>query len=153
MVIFEVKYMRTLFISSDAQLPVAALIGDINKIISNRLECNINVSDYTKDIDKIGIIILSFTDEWKKWGHGKERRYISYKNRFADIRLNISYDEYLKSDKLTRFNIIKDTIISAIRIIDQRRNKKKGCSFDGQRMVNDIESLLKDLPQTDWYFR
>ena len=48
--------MRTLFISSDAQLPVAALIGDINKIISNRLECNINVSDYTKDIDIIGII-------------------------------------------------------------------------------------------------
>ena len=145
--------MSDLFISCDAQAPVSHLIHDINKLLIERLESNIVVSNYTKDIDSIGIIILSFTDEWKKWGHGKERRYISYKNRFADIRLNISYDEYLKSDKLTRFNIIKDTIISAIRIIDQRLNKKKGCSFDGQRMVNDIESLLKDLPQTDWYFR
>ena len=145
--------MSDLFISCDAQLPVAALIHDVNKLLIERLENNIVVSKYTNNIDSIGIIFLSFTDEWKKWGHGKERRYISYKNRFADIRLSIPFDEYLKADKLTRFNMLKDTMILAVQIIDQRINKKKGCSFDGQKMINDIETLIKDLPQTDWYFR
>lgn len=144
--------MRSMFISSDAQLPAAALIHDINKLIANNIEDKINISDFNNALDSIGIIVECFDDKWKSMGHGKERKYISYKNRYADIRLNVPYADFMCANKLERFYMIKSLIISAINIIAQRINQKKGCYFDGQSLIDSIEQNLSKIPN-DYYFR
>lgn len=143
--------MRSMFISSDAQLPAAAFIHDINKLIAKGIEDSINISDFTNTLDSIGIIVKCFDEKWKSMGHGKERKYISYKNRYADIRLNVSYADFMSANKLERFYMIKNLIISAVKIIDQKINKKEGCYFDGQGLIDCIELKLSEV-SNDYYF-
>ena len=76
-------------------------------------------------------------------GFGKTRKYISYKNRYADIRLNIPFEEFMEADKDKRIDMVKNNIYESIRIIDSKLNKKNGCKFDGERMISDIEEKLK----------
>lgn len=78
-------------------------------------------------------------------GFGKTRKYISYKNRYADIRLNIPFEEFMEADKDKRIDMVKNNIYESIRIIDSKLNKKKGCSFDGERMIGDIEEKLEGV--------
>lgn len=132
------------FISIEANITVGCIINDIRKIIEKKTG-KIEVCDYTNDLDSIGIIINSWNQSDLKFGHGKERKYISYKQRFADIRLNIPYDEFLSADKQKRFEMVKNNIYDSIRVVDERLNNKKGCSFDGERMIADIEEKIKDL--------
>lgn len=72
-------------------------------------------------------------------GYGKTRKYISYKNRCADIRINIPAEVFLAASKSERDIMVKNNIIESIRVFDERLNKKKGCSFDGERLVSYIE--------------
>lgn len=132
------------FISIEADNAVAYIINDIRKIIEKETGA-IEVCDYTNDLDRIGIIINSWNENSLKFGHGKPRKYISYKQRFADIRLNIPYDEFLAADKKKRFEMVKKNIYDSIKVVDERLSKKKGCSFDGDRMIADIEERIKDL--------
>lgn len=133
-----------LFISVEASNSAAFIINDIRKIIENKMG-KIEVCDYTNNIESIGIIINSWNQSDLNFGHGKERKYINYKQRFADIRLNIPYDEFLSADKQKRFEMVKKNIYDSIRVVDERINKKKGCSFDGERLIADIETKLKNL--------
>ena len=75
----------------------------------------------------------------------RQRKYINYKQRIAEIRLNNHYDEFLSSDKQKRIEMVKKNIYDSIRVVDERINKKKGCSFDGDRLIADIETKLKNL--------
>ena len=133
-----------LFISIEAGNSVAFIINDIRKMIENNVG-EIEVCDYTNDLERIGIIINSWDQSDLNFGHGKERKYINYKQKFADIRLNIPYDEFLAADKQKRFEMVKKNIYDSIRAVDERLNKKKGCSFDGERMIGDIEEKLEGI--------
>lgn len=105
----------------------------------------IDVADYTNDIDKIAIVVNCFDDKFLNEGFGQPRKFISYKKRFADIRLNIPFDQFLKADKHKRFEMIKKNIYDSIEVVNERLNKKKGSSFEGERLIADIEEKLKDL--------
>ena len=41
--------------------------------------------------------------------------------------------------------MVKQNIYDSIRVIDERINKKKLCSFDGEKMIADIEEKLKNI--------
>ena len=130
--------MSRIFMSVEAHISVSGIISDA----INKIECAtgvIETTDYTDTLDQIGIIVNSFDKIWMSRGYGKPRKYISYKNRYADIRLNIPSEDLLAADGKTRFLIVKNNIIESIRIIDGRLNKKKGCSFDGNRLISYIE--------------
>ena len=133
-----------IFISVEASNSVVFIINDIRKIIEKSIG-EIEVCDYTNDLESIGIIINSWDQSDLRFGHGEERKYISYKKKFADIRLNIPYDEFLSADKKKRFEMVKQNIYDSIRVVDKRLNNKKGCNFDGDKMIADIEEKLKDL--------
>ena len=51
----------------------------------------------------------------------------------------------MEADKQKRFEMVKKNIYDSIRVVDERINKKKGCSFDGERLIADIETKLKNL--------
>ena len=133
-----------LFISTEAQSSSGHIISNIRNQIESRIG-NIEVTNYTNDLDYIGIIINCFDKNFLSVGFGKTRKYISYKNRYADIRLNIPFEEFMEADKQKRFEMVKKNIYDSIRVVDERINKKKGCSFDGERLIADIETKLKNL--------
>lgn len=133
-----------LFISVEAQSSSGHIISNIRNQIDREIG-NIDVTDYTSDLDNIGIIINCFDESFLSVGFGKTRKYISYKRRFADIRLNIPYEEFLAADKQKRFEMVKKNIYDSIKVVDDRLNQKKGCNFDGDRMIADIEGRIKNL--------
>lgn len=133
-----------LFISTEAQSSSGHIISNIRNQIESRIG-NIEVINYTNDLDSIGIIINCFDKNFLSVGFGKTRKYISYKNRYADIRLNIPFEEFMEADKDKRIDMVKNNIYESIRIIDSKLNKKKGCSFDGERMIGDIEEKLEGV--------
>lgn len=133
-----------LFISTEAQSSSGHIISNIRNQIESRIG-NIEVTNYTNDLDSIGIIINCFDKNFLSVGFGKTRKYISYKNRYADIRLNIPFEEFMEADKDKRIDMVKNNIYESIRIIDSKLNKKKGCSFDGERMIRDIEEKLEGV--------
>ena len=131
-----------LFISTEAQSSSGHIISNIRNQIESRIG-NIEVTNYTNDLDSIGIIINCFDKNFLSVGFGKTRKYISYKNRYADIRLNIPFEEFMEADKDKRIDMVKNNIYESIRIIDSKLNKQNGCKFDGERMISDIEEKLK----------
>ena len=131
-----------LFISTEAQSSSGHIISNIRNQIESRIG-NIEVTNYTNDLDSIGIIINCFDKNFLSVGFGKTRKYISYKNRYADIRLNIPFEEFMEADKDKRIDMVKNNIYESIRINDSKLNKKNGCKFDGERMISDIEEKLK----------
>lgn len=133
-----------LFISTEAQSSSGHIISNIRNQIESRIG-NIEVTNYTNDLDSIGIIINCFDKNFLSVGFGKTRKYISYKNRYADIRLNIPFEEFMEADKDKRIDMVKKNIYDSIRVVDERLNKKKGCSFDGERMIGDIEEKLEGV--------
>lgn len=132
------------FFSTEADISVGPIINSIQNAIEKKTG-PIEVNNYTKELDNIAIITNCFNSWQLEFGLGKPRKYINYKNRSADIRLPIPYDEFLSADKEERFEMVKQNIYDSIRVVDERLNKKKGCSFDGDRMIADIEEKIKDL--------
>ena len=114
-----------LFISTEAQSSSGHIISNIRNQIESRIG-NIEVTNYTNDLDSIGIIINCFDKNFLSVGFGKTRKYISYKNRYADIRLNIPFEEFMEADKDKRIDMVKNNIYESIRINDIKLNKKNG---------------------------
>lgn len=136
--------MSRIFISLEAHISISGIIHDaIMKIES--VTGIFETTDYTNALDSIGIYVNCFDEEWRAKGYGKDRKYISYKNRYADIRLNIPAEDLLAADKKERFLMVKNNIIDSIKVIDERLNKKKGCSFDGKRLIEYIEERTANL--------
>ncbi len=136
--------MSKIFISVEAHISVAGIISDAIK----KIECATGVletTDYTDTLDNIGIIVNSFDKTWMSWGYGRPRKYISYKNRYADIRLNIPSEDLIAADSKTRVFMVKNNIIESIQVIDNLLNKKRGGSFDGKKLISYIEDKTNNL--------
>ena len=102
---------------------------------------SIEISNYSSDLDEVSILPECFAD-WCLLGEEyKERRYISWQNRFADIRLRIDFYKFKNSDHSTRKGIVYDTIIESIKIVDEKVKKAKK-HFDGEKLMKDISLLL-----------
>lgn len=138
-----------IFLSSEAHVSASVIICYNIRIIKSKIK-TINISDYTDVIDDIGIIINCFPIEEMNAGWGKKREYISYKNRFADIRLPIDFDELVSADRHKQYLMVINNIIESLRVIKRRLDKKK-MQFDFERMVQDILSKL-EVEQAELFF-
>ena len=130
-----------IFFSCEADVSAGIIIANNIRIIKSKIE-TIKVSDYTDVIDEIGIIINCYTIDIMNAGWGKRREYISYKNRFADIRLPIDFDELVSADRHKQYLMVINNIIESLSVIKRRLDKKK-MRFDFERMVQDILSKLE----------
>ena len=138
--------MRSFFISCEAYLSASVIISHNIRVINQKIG-DINTNDYTDVLDSIGIIINCHPDEYLELGCGKRREYISYKNRYADIRLPIDYNQLLKSDRETQYMMVVRNIIDSIEVINKRLSKKK-MVFDSDRLIQYILDRL-DISNDD----
>ncbi len=133
---------RPLFISCEiwgTAYSISAIIKDIcQKIDMDEYE----ISPYSQGIDSVGIMVNCHPNENLAAGWGKPRTYISYKNRYADIRLPIPYVEFINADQETQYLMVVKNIVSSIEMIGDKCRKSKRVEFDSDAFIQD---LLKKL--------
>ena len=131
-----------LFISSELHASAGALSDILNEIRSKIDEEHFDVSPYSKELTDIGIIVNCFPDDWLLKGFGKPRKYISYKNGYADIRLPVPYVEMRNADKEKRYLMAVRNIVDSIAVIGEKCAKSKRASFDSDGMIKEILNRL-----------
>lgn len=97
------------------------------------------LNKYSGDkLDNITIIFICTDEEMLSDGFYPERRYISWKNKYADIRLIIPYLQFINADNDTRKKMMWDVIERSLDYIRKRK------AFVG------IDELERDLHTVYW---
>jgi hypothetical protein len=130
--------MSYMFISSETNAGIAYALGRIQREFKNVTE-SLKASEYGSDINEIGIIMICATHDLLDEGFLKERKYVSWKKKYADMRLQIDYDWFDKADKATQRLLVAKNIIDSIRYIRDSAIKAKR-NFEGDKLINEILS-------------
>ena len=109
----------------------------IEKKIQSELLNKNNYGDAVKGLGIVPIIIPNQTFiDFPKY---KERKLFSHKQKEADIRLKINYEDFKNSNDKGREKLIVQNVIESIRIV---KSKVKG-KFHAEKLINDISKLFK----------
>lgn len=129
---------RFLFFSAEAQSPTGKYLMNIVNPVEQRFN-EIYESKYkNEELERIAIIFICTNESMHESGFYRERDYISHKNKYADMRLNVSYNEFLKADEELRKQMIWEVIKHSL---DNIRRKKA---------FNRIDELECDLYSVYW---
>ena len=108
---------------------------------SSKMEKNMRVTSlakYTDVLDSIGIIPECLSEEFlRTFDCGKDRKYISWKHRYADIRLHIPFLPFVQAPKEERMARCKQIIRDSLEVVAARCRAKK--------LRFDLDELLRDL--------
>ncbi len=126
--------MSGIFFSTESWHPAAERISECFVFFQERMK-DIDLSAYCDALDVIGIIPFSGPD--KHMSDWKERKYISWVRREADIRLRINFDTFVKSSREAQRAMVKEVIIKSLEIV------KKKCA--AKKLRFDIDQLLCDV--------
>ena len=114
---------------------VGIICKDICKRIDEEKYC---ISQYADNIESIGIVVNCHPNNHMIDGWGKPRKYINYKNKYADIRLPIPYDDFMNADYDKQYLMIVDNIIQSLRVVDEKCKKSKKARFDSASVIDDL---------------
>jgi len=128
--------MNYIFISSETNAGIAYALSKVQREFEDVIE-NLKALNYGSDINEIGIIMICATHDLLDEGFLKERKYISWKKKYADIRLQIDFDWFAKADKATQRLLVAKNIVDSIRFIRDSAIKAKR-DFEGDKLINDI---------------
>lgn len=113
------------------------------KVVEKKLQfvCEKNIGleeddTYGTEFEYVGIITIIIPKEMKEYW--KERKYISRKNRSADIRLYIDYERFIKETPKNQRLMYIENIIKSIEVLKER---SKG-DFKGDILIQDILDAL-----------
>ena len=119
------------------EVSIGADVGLLFKKVVPIVQRLVENNDYGAEFESIGIIptIMSdrFLDGWK------ERRYISFIRKEADIRLFIDYNKYVHADDEGKILLYLKCIVDSIMVIE----KRKRSDFQGIKLISDILHALK----------
>ena len=124
--------------SAEATSPAGyLLISIINPVKKNFLEL-FGEKEYCPQLDDIFIVFVCTSKEMQADGVYKDRKYVSHKNRYADMRLNIDYDMFLQASNTERLQMVWNVIEESINIVFQRVPTLKK-----EELLNDIKFCIK----------
>ena len=114
----------------------ASKVSEIVRVICEKIDENsFEIAPFSDGIDSIGIIVNCHPEGNMLDGWGKPRKYISYKNRFADIRLPIPYFEFVSAKYEDQYLMVVKNIVESIRVIGDKCSKSKRARFDSDGLV------------------
>lgn len=131
--------MGYLFFSAEAEAPAGFFIIKILNPIAKRFNDLYNSRRYSDKIDSLCIIAICTSPRLQSEGFYKERKYISLKKRYADIRLHLDYEKFLLSTEEEKKALCLNLVLESIKII-----QKKLPDFDGDLLSKDIISLFAE---------
>lgn len=135
--------MGYLFFSTEAEIPAGYFIVKILAPIAKKFNNLYDSKRYSDKIDSICIVAICTSLRLQNEGFYKERKYISYKKRYADIRLRLDYEKFLSSSDDERKAMCFNLVLEAIQII-----QKKLPDFNGNLLSKDIASFWYDTVDT-----
>ncbi len=124
---------KPLSFSIEAQAGVADSLSKCIEAIEQQHKVT-SLAPYTDALDEIGIIPWCLTEKFILPGW-KERRYISWINRTADIRLQIDYNTFAHASQEERMQLCRNIVVRSLQVVKERCDKKK--------LRFDLEGLLK----------
>lgn len=127
-----------LFITTEAWRESARIIMDILHPVNNSFAEKYGECNFSDNLDDIGIIPVCLPKNMIEDGSFKERRYVSLKKRYADIRLHIPYEEFMKGDKIARISLCAKNIADAVAYV-----KKKDKSLDAEKLLAAISDSFE----------
>lgn len=142
------RMRRALFITCEVWRTAYSVSTIINDICQKIDMDNYAISQYSQGIDNVGIAVNCHPDENLVAGWGKPRKYISYKNRYADIRLPLPYVEYINADRDMQYLMVVKNIVESIRVIGDKTRKSKRAEFDSDALIQDILEKLDISPES-----
>lgn len=113
------------FVSLETYEAVGVQLGDLLFPVEKEFTDRHFGERFSEKLDRLAVIPICMPTEILK-----ERRYISWKNRYADIRLYIPYQEFLYGDQAERIRLCKQNIQDAVEYV-----KKKDKSFEAERFL------------------
>lgn len=128
--------MKPIFFTTESQSPAASLISDCFQVIMKNMKVE-SLQKYTDCLDDIAIIPFCVDDEFMQTFQIKERKYIGWKRRDADIRLRMNFDTFVQATKEERMQQCKEVIIRSLEVIAKRCEAKK-LRFDIVNLIQDI---------------
>ena len=128
-----------LFFSTESKGSVATQIIRILNPVETYFTQKYRGRKFSENLDDIAIIPVCIPEDMIQDGCLKERRYVSLKKRYADIRLHISYDAFIKGDQSARIGLCAKNIAEAVSYI-----KKKDKTFDAEQFLNAIQESFED---------
>lgn len=129
--------MDFLFFSAETEPPAGYYLMQISNPVEKLFNNLHKAAEYTDELDSIGIVFICVSNKSLNNGIGRERKYVSHKKRYADIRLQISYDEFLQAHNEKRKYMCKRCIEKAINIIATRVD-----DFKSEQLIADIVELF-----------
>ena len=129
--------MNFLFFSTESEAPAGYFLINILNPLQKEFNKNHFASDYTNLLDNISIIPICISENLKQNGGYRERRYITLKKRYADVRLYLNYLEFLSSNEEKKKEICMQIIVESINIIS-----KKVLDLNKEKLLNDIKTIL-----------
>lgn len=128
--------MRPIFFTTESQSPAASIISDCFLAIKKNMQVD-TLQKYTDCLDDIAIIPFCVDDEFMQIYQIKERKYIGWKRRDADIRLRMDFDTFVQATKEERMQQCKEVIIRSLEVIAKKCEAKK-LRFDIANLIQDI---------------
>ena len=134
--------MAFLGFSAEATSPAGYLLMELIKPIRRNFNECFASKKYSTDLDELFIVFICMS---QKMGGYKDRKYISRKNRYADIRLNMDFDQFLLCDSKKRWLMMWALIQVAIDIVSERVS-----DFKRDELIEDIKYCIKKAyPEID----
>lgn len=94
---------KFLLFSTESKEPASVLIMKILNKFNVEFEKEFREKKFSEQLDKLAIIPICMSEDMIEQGFGKERKYVSIKKRYADVRFRISYEEFVMSNKKEQF--------------------------------------------------
>ncbi len=116
------------FVSLETYEGVGMKLGDLLFPVEKEFSDRHFGEQFSEQLDSLAIIPICMPTVTLK-----ERRYISWKKRYADIRLIIPYHEFLNSNQAGRIELCKKNILDAVEYV-----RKKDATFEADRFLEEV---------------
>lgn len=105
--------MSGIFFSTESQSPAAQMISDCFHQIKKGMKTE-SFEKYTDALSEISIIPFCVSEELLNFLQYRERKYIGWKRKEADIRLQIPYLSFVQASSEDRMNMCKDVVMRSL---------------------------------------
>lgn len=130
---------KFLFFSAEAQTPAGSLLMDILRPVEKRFLDVYSDVRFSANLDTIGIIPICMEESRLQDSSVRERKLVSLKRRYADIRLTIPYGAFVFGDMAERIKLCKENIQNGALYIH-----KKDPSFRMQAFLSAVEQVFSE---------
>lgn len=112
--------MPFLGFSAEATAPAGYLLMTLLRPVRELFQEKCSQKKYCSELDSIFIVFVCTSKEMKSDGFYKDRKYVSHKGRYADMRLNMDYDLFIESNNEKRMRMMWDVIKQSVEIVFNR---------------------------------